>query len=73
MLFLPASKKVKPLTRETEQKNQCEDLIDDPYCHAYVPISQAHKLEVNGEAIFFCSRTCLEQYQKQLREKREEV
>jgi YHS domain-containing protein len=73
ILFLPAGRKIRPLTREKEQTNQGEDLIEDPCCHAYVPISQAHKLDVNGEVVFFCSRTCLEQYEKQRKEKREDL
>lgn len=72
-LFLPASKKVKPLARETEKSAQGEDLVEDPYCHVYIPISEAHKLDMNGETLYFCSKACLEQFQNQRNVKREEA
>jgi len=39
-----------------------EDLIEDPVCHTYVPVSQAYKKEINGKAFFFCSKKCGDQY-----------
>ena len=41
---------------------QNEDLVEDPYCHIYVPMSQAHKAAVEGRDLFFCSEKCLEKY-----------
>jgi YHS domain-containing protein len=41
-----------------------EELVEDPQCHAYVPISQAIRTEVDGKILFFCSQKCLEQYGK---------
>ena len=41
-----------------------EELVEDPYCHAYVPVSQAFRTEINGKTLYFCSQKCLEQYGK---------
>lgn len=41
---------------------QGEDLVEDPYCHIYVPMSQAHKATVEGRDLYFCSEKCLEKY-----------
>jgi len=39
-----------------------EDLVEDPYCHMYVPLSQAHKASIDGQDVYFCSEGCLEKY-----------
>jgi uncharacterized protein len=39
-----------------------EELVEDPHCHRYLPMSQAHRASVDGEDLFFCSRECSEQY-----------
>lgn len=39
-----------------------EDLVEDPQCHAYVPVSQAVRAEIDGKTVYFCSRKCQEQY-----------
>jgi YHS domain-containing protein len=39
-----------------------EDLIEDPLCHTYVPLSQAHKALIDGQAVYFCSQKCFEKY-----------
>ena len=36
--------------------------MEDPYCHIYVPISQAHKATIDGQDLYFCSERCLEKY-----------
>lgn len=42
-----------------------EDLVEDPYCHVYVPMSQAYKGYMGGQVMYFCSQDCFEQYQIQ--------
>lgn len=37
-----------------------EDLVEDPVCHIYVPVSQAYKKEIAGESHYFCSKECCE-------------
>jgi YHS domain-containing protein len=41
-----------------------EELVEDPECHAYVPVSQALRMEIDGKMVYFCSQKCLEQYRK---------
>jgi YHS domain-containing protein len=42
-----------------------EDLVEDPLCHTYVPVSNALKSEFAGKTVYFCSRKCLELYKEQ--------
>lgn len=39
-----------------------EDLVEDPYCHVYVPQSQAYRGYFDGREVYFCSRRCFDQY-----------
>jgi uncharacterized protein len=39
-----------------------EELVEDPYCHTYIPISQACQKEIAGKEHYFCSKECLEKY-----------
>jgi YHS domain-containing protein len=39
-----------------------EDLIEDPVCHTYVPLSQAYKKEISGKDYFFCSKQCSDKF-----------
>jgi YHS domain-containing protein len=39
-----------------------EDLIEDPVCHTYVPLSQAYKKEISGKKYYFCSQQCSDKY-----------
>lgn len=39
-----------------------EDLIEDPVCHTYVPVSQAYKREISGKDYYFCSQQCSDKY-----------
>lgn len=68
-LFLPAGKKVKPLTRDQHHSGRAEDLVEDPCCHTYVPIGEACKWDLDGRTYYFCSQHCLEEYEKQKKQK----
>jgi YHS domain-containing protein len=39
-----------------------EDLVEDPLCHTYVPVSHAYRATIEGKTLHFCSRKCLEKY-----------
>ncbi len=39
-----------------------EDMVKDPYCNTYIPLSEAYKVSVNGETLYFCSKECFEKY-----------
>jgi len=41
-----------------------EELVEDPYCHTYIPISQAHRKEIAGKEHYFCSKECCDKYIK---------
>ncbi len=42
-----------------------EDLVEDPYCHTYVPVSHACRSVIDGKTVYFCSQKCLETYKKE--------
>jgi YHS domain-containing protein len=39
-----------------------EDLVEDPLCHAYVPVSSACRMSIKGKNLYFCSQKCLDEY-----------
>jgi len=39
-----------------------EDLVEDPACHTYIPISQAYRKEISGRTYNFCGKQCYEKY-----------
>ena len=39
-----------------------EDLVQDPACHTYSPVSQSYKKEIAGKNYYFCSKECYEGY-----------
>lgn len=39
-----------------------EDLVEDPACHTYIPVSQAYKKEIAGKNFYFCSKECSDGY-----------
>jgi YHS domain-containing protein len=59
--------KLKPAENENYQFKASsvggEDLVEDPVCHTYVPMSQAFKKEVSGNDYYFCSKQCSEKYE----------
>lgn len=44
-----------------------EDLVEDPFCHTYVPIGNACRTEIDGKAVYFCSPKCLERYKSEMK------
>ena len=39
-----------------------EELVEDPYCHTYIPISQGYRKQIAGKEHYFCSKECSEEY-----------
>jgi len=39
-----------------------EDLVEDPVCHIYVPLSQAYKKQISGRDYYFCSKKCSDEF-----------
>lgn len=54
----------KPAPENIKNPVAGEELVEDPECHAYVPLSQALPMVIDGEKVYFCSKKCLEQYRK---------
>jgi YHS domain-containing protein len=42
-----------------------EELVEDPVCHTYIPISNALRWENKGKILYFCSQKCLEKYKSE--------
>ncbi len=47
-----------------------DSMVQDPYCHTYIPQREAVKQTIDGTVYFFCSKTCQEKFLKE-RKKRE--
>jgi len=41
-----------------------EDLVEDPLCHTYVPVSRSCRELIDGKMVYFCSQSCLERYKE---------
>ena len=54
----------KPGPAKIKNPAAVEELVEDPLCHTYVPLSQAFRTEIDGKTVYFCSQKCLEQYGK---------
>jgi len=39
-----------------------EDLVEDPICHTFVPISNACRASIEGKTLYLCCKKCLETY-----------
>jgi YHS domain-containing protein len=39
-----------------------EDLVEDPCCHRYIPVSESVKYHTHEETKHFCSEECLNKY-----------
>ena len=39
-----------------------EDLVEDPCCHTYIPVSNACEYLIDGRPVYFCSQKCLDEY-----------
>jgi len=41
-----------------------EELVEDPWCHTYVPITNALPSREGDRVVYFCSKECLENYKR---------
>lgn len=48
--------------REPEKSFEGEDMVQDPQCGTYVPVSLALKKTIDGRPFFFCSEECRKAY-----------
>jgi len=43
-----------------------EQMVQDPQCGTYLPLSEAVKANIRGQQHYFCSRKCRNQYKKSI-------
>ena len=48
-----------------DQKGEGEEMVRDPQCGLYIPLSNALKRRVKGEKVYFCSRECEGAYNRE--------
>jgi YHS domain-containing protein len=41
-----------------------KELVQDPWCHTYIPKETALRATISGEVFYFCSRECLDAYKE---------
>lgn len=45
-------------------KGESEEMVRDPQCGVYLPLSNALKRRIRGENVYFCSKECEVSYNK---------
>ena len=48
--------------RRDARKIPGEDLVEDPNCHTYVPVSEAFRVQMGGKTLYFCSEECYRKF-----------
>lgn len=56
-LFLSSAKTSEPIPNR-QAPAITEDLVEDPCCHTYLPLSQAYQASIDGKTEHFCSEKC---------------
>jgi len=60
-LFPSAAKKQKKRDNSTQQGEQ---MVLDPQCGTYVPLSESFQANIRGQQYNFCSRKCRTEFKK---------
>lgn len=50
--------------RRDERKIRGENLVEDPQCHIYVPVSEAYRVSMEGKTLYFCSKECYRKFRE---------
>lgn len=53
---IPSPGKIPPIARE--------DLVEDPNCKTYIPLTSAIKDVIDGQTCYFCGRQCRDEYRR---------
>jgi YHS domain-containing protein len=56
-LFLSSARTSEPIPNR-QRPAITEDLVEDPCCHAHLPVSQAYQASIEGKIEYFCSENC---------------
>jgi YHS domain-containing protein len=43
-----------------------DDMVQDPVCKVYVPVSRSVERRVDGRTVYFCSDDCASRYTKEI-------
>jgi len=63
ILKISAGKKPEVPYRADGNMIQGGDLVQDPFCRIYIPEKDGYKELINGQTVYFCSKTCSKKYQ----------
>ena len=44
-----------------------DEMVQDPNCKTYIPRRDAHRRRVVGNEYFFCSKTCADTYEEEMK------
>ncbi len=61
--FLFPSRRVDDRSRD-DRRIKGEELVEDPQCHTYVPVSVAYRVSVDGKTLYFCSKECYRKFRE---------
>jgi YHS domain-containing protein len=62
IMLLSSGDRTNPGDREITSR---EDLVEDPWCHTYIPQSDAVQATIEGRTVYFCSRDCYKKFKEQ--------
>ncbi|MBN2516054.1 MAG: hypothetical protein JXC33_08485 [Deltaproteobacteria bacterium] len=65
-IFLPSDERQEHFPGEPTPIDG-EDMVQDPYCNTYIPLSDAYKASIDGKICYFCSQECFEKYKTEKR------
>jgi YHS domain-containing protein len=57
-------KDLPPLKKRFKRVSEPEELVQDPYCQKYIPISSALKKRIDRKLFYFCNQDCMKNYVK---------
>ncbi len=49
---------------KSNRSNHGEQMVQDPQCGTYLPLSEALSANIHGQQHYFCSRKCRTQFKK---------
>jgi len=67
--FTAPAKKITP-DPINKKRVEGKDLVEDPICHAYLPLDSAYEKILNdeGKFVYFCSAACFNEYKKKMKQ-----
>lgn len=64
LLRLPGGTVRPSIPRAGGAPPKSEDMVKDPCCGVYIPVSEAKCLVAGGKRVYFCSNECMEEFRK---------